>query len=91
MKNNIEQYLPIGSIVKVKDNNFVIVGYRVSLPKITKKYDYMGYPYPYGFLSNEENFVFDTSEIKAIIFEGYKDEQYHEMIKNINNNTQKEE
>ena len=92
MKNS-DKYLPIGSIVKIGDLECVIVGYRISHPNVEKKYDYMGYSYPYGFVSSNENIVFDAKDIKKIIFEGYKDVEYQDMLSNIekNNEMQKEE
>jgi len=91
MKNNINKFLPIGSIVKVKDQELVIVGYRISHPEFEKRYDYMGYPYPYGFIDTNTNIIFDFEEIESIVFEGFKDEQYKEMLYNIEKNIQKED
>lgn len=78
-----EKFLPIGTIVKLKKSDalFMIAGYSASLKKDkNKKYDYMSYIYPIGFNSKEDNYVFNYGDIEKIVFNGYKDKSYNNML-----------
>lgn len=85
--DNIEnKYLPIGTVVKIKENDllFIIVGYGghdVNNSEVMR--DYIAYTYPEGFLTREENFLFNYESIEKVVSLGYKDEKYEEMIKKI--------
>lgn len=86
-----KHYLPIGTVIKLKDVDkpLIIIGYGGKIEEKNIKYDYIAYPYPNGFISVDKNFVFNADEIGEILFEGYKDEKYEEMltiVKGGNNN-----
>jgi len=44
-------------------------------------YDYIGVPYPEGYISQEYTYVFNHSDIIDIIFRGYEDEEEEEFQK----------
>lgn len=74
----IEKYLPIGSVVLLKDaqKKIIILGYRVITKKNTKdEYDYCGYLYPEGFINLGKNLVFNHSDIDKVLFVGYSDDE----------------
>ncbi|MFD1068252.1 DUF4176 domain-containing protein [Oceanobacillus locisalsi] len=44
-------------------------------------YDYIGVPYPEGYISQEYTYVFNHSDIIDIVFRGYEDEEEEEFQK----------
>ncbi|WP_143804674.1 DUF4176 domain-containing protein, partial [Paraliobacillus ryukyuensis] len=44
-------------------------------------YDYIGVPYPEGYISQEYTYVFSHSDIIDIIFRGYEDQEEEEFQK----------
>lgn len=77
MKN--EKYLPIGTIVKVKNQKpkLMIIGYCKSI-SVDKKQDrdYVACIYPQGILNLRESLAFKHEQIEEVLFEGYKDYTY---------------
>lgn len=79
--------LPIGTVVSVgsEQNGYmpvVIAGYGGKNSK-NKIYDYIGFLFPYGYISRDKVIVFESSLIHEVIHKGYEDEKYKEMIPNI--------
>lgn len=76
--------LPIGSVVKIKneENLLMITGYMVEHEN--KKYDYNVCVYPDGILSLNELLVIKKDQIEKVIYEGYKNSSY-ELLNNIIN------
>ena len=78
-----EKYLPIGSVVKLKDGEkrLMITWY---LPieddsKEKKIWDYCGCLYPEGMLVSTSNYLFDHSQIEEIHFMGLIDDEEEEF------------
>ena len=72
MKND---YLPLGSIVNIKDSDdkIMIIGYHAKKDENdTRIYDYKGCIYPKGIIDMNKTLFFNDSEIINILFEGYK-------------------
>ncbi len=69
--------LPIGSVVLLQGGTkkLMIIGIKPIKKDESKQteemYDYIGIPYPEGFISSEYNFLFNHSEINDVIFKGY--------------------
>lgn len=65
--------LPIGSIVKVNQNeeNVMITGYLQKEESKDKVFEYCGCPYPYGILSSKNLFLFNGNEITSVDFLGF--------------------
>lgn len=65
--------LPIGSIVKVNQNeeNVMITGYLQKEENKDKVFEYCGCPYPYGILSSKNLFLFNGNEITGVDFLGF--------------------
>ena len=78
-----DQMLPLGSIIKLKDNdNFLmIVGLKMLSDGI--KYDYVGCVHPYGFLGPENLIMFNHDQIEAVVSLGYYDEESEEYYDDI--------
>ena len=70
----MKDLLPIGSVVLLKDatKKLVIIGILQVNPSESKTYDYLGVPYPEGYIGSNNNFLFNHSDINDIIFNGYK-------------------
>lgn len=73
------KYLPIGSIVKLNDNNkkMMIIGYySLKYQNSVKIYDYCGCVYPEGMLLSNNLFSFNHQDIAEVLFIGFKSEEY---------------
>lgn len=78
-----ENMLPVGSVVLLKNavKKTVIIGYmQIGERDKTKLHDYVGIMYPFGTLGVESQFLFDHKDIQDIIFTGYKNSEFEEMI-----------
>lgn len=82
MDNIEEKYLPIGTVIEVdnSDLRLIIVGYGVIDEDTNERFDYIGYPYPNGFVSIKATALFNKDRIGKILFYGYKDETYKKML-----------
>lgn len=84
MENN--KYLPIGTVVLLKEatKTIMITGY---LPteegKNNKIYDYIGCLYPEGYLSSDQNLLFNQNQIDKVFFVGYETEEQPEFYKEL--------
>ncbi|WP_373895124.1 DUF4176 domain-containing protein [Virgibacillus sp. CBA3643] len=93
----METLLPNGSIILLKGGNKRLLIYgrkqivtgegkeeiQTQEEKITEQtmYDYIGVPYPEGYISQEYTYAFNHSDIIDIIFRGYEDEEEKEFQK----------
>ena len=71
-----EKYLPIGSIVTLKDDltMHMIVGYLNKKDDEIK--DYISIYFPYGMITIDAIAYFNHEDIEKIIFSGYKNDKY---------------
>lgn len=79
----MKDLLPIGSIVLLKDasKKLMIIGVLQVNQKENKIFDYLGVPYPEGFIGPENNFLFNHSDINDVIFIGYKNPERETFLK----------
>ncbi|MCU9613232.1 DUF4176 domain-containing protein [Caldibacillus lycopersici] len=85
----MDQLLPNGSIVLLKGGNKKLMIYgRKQLLLIDeagnpveegRMFDYLGVPYPEGYISPEYSFVFNHDDIREIIFKGYENQEEAEF------------
>ena len=71
--------LPIGSVVMLKKDTkpVMIFGYlQKSNLHPEEIADYVGVPYPEGNLHVKAQFGFQMTDIKEVLFEGYRDESF---------------
>lgn len=90
------ELLPIGSVVLLKDahKKIVIVGimpikHMEDGSDIT--YDYMGVPYPEGYMGTQSGLLFNHESIQSVIFQGFSNEErdiFVEMIQRIVDQTE---
>ncbi len=80
MKKKIKNFLPIGSVVRIKKPDSVLVVYsylnRAASPEDNqvRQYDYIGIPYPSGYLDDRFMIPFQSEDITEVIHRGYEDE-----------------
>ena len=90
---NYEKYLPIGTVVMLKNGKkrAMITGFcSISGDDKTKVFDYSGCLYPEGFISSNQTLLFNHEQIEKIYYLGLIDEEekqfkqkLNEMIKKI--------
>lgn len=70
------QYLPLGTIVRLQGGSkrLMIYGRVQKLPN-GKEYDYLGVPYPEGFIHPDKSFVFNHHAIEEVAHLGFIDEE----------------
>lgn len=69
----MKDLLPVGSVILLKDatKKLVIMGILQVKPDEKKMYDYLGVPYPEGYIGNNNNFLFNHEDINDVVFTGY--------------------
>lgn len=80
-----EELLPIGSVVRLKDAKKKIVIMGVMPMKHTPEgtdiiHDYLGVPYPEGYLTKETGLLFNHEKIDEIVFRGYTDHERETFV-----------
>ena len=72
-----DQYLPIGSIVRIKgsEKKLMIFGRRQKEKDKERLWDYVACLYPEGNLSMEVSILFQQEQIEEIYFLGYSDDE----------------
>ncbi len=70
---NQEDYLPVGSVVLLKEASrpVVIIGYSVVEDGSEEVWDYLGCAYPVGVLGSDKNLLFQSHQIEKVLFIGY--------------------
>ena len=70
MKN---QLLPVGSVVSLEnaEKKLVIIGAGVKRENDEKLYDYIGVPFPEGYVDSDTMFLFMAKDIEKVHFMGY--------------------
>lgn len=70
MKN---RFLPAGSVVSLDgaEKKLLIIGSAVERENDKNVYDYIGVPYPEGYVDSETMFLFMAKDIKEVHFIGY--------------------
>ena len=82
--SNIVDYLPIGSVVLLKDGTkkTMIIGYLTSGDDDIV-YDYSSCLFPEGVVDYNETLLFNHDDIKEVIFEGFRNEETREFFSKI--------
>ena len=80
------ELLPIGTVVELKHSSIpvMIAGY-LSVAKKTgdRIWDYSGFIFPTGYMSNEDILSFDHNQIDVVIAYGYRDIQEERFVKQV--------
>ena len=76
----IEGFLPIGSVVLLKNSTKRVmitgVGQKGTTESGEKLYDYVGVVYPEGYQNAELNYLFNTDQIDSLYFIGFQDAEF---------------
>lgn len=73
-----EKYLPLGTVVLLKDatKRVMITGFASVSPDTGERiFDYSGCVFPEGFMSYNEVCVFDHNQIQEVFYKGLEDEE----------------
>ena len=78
MNEKFKKYLPLGSVVLMKDakKRIMITGYAVKAPESGDRlWDYIGCLWPEGMIAPDKNLLFDHKDIQQIYAIGYSDDE----------------
>ncbi len=84
--------LPVGSIVLLKGSShrLFVAGFAPVLKnKNNKMYDYIGLPYPEGFIGFNSLIVFNKKRIEKVVMIGYSDEEDKKFKKELQKTIEK--
>ncbi|AOM12120.1 DUF4176 domain-containing protein [Bacillus sp. S70] len=80
------QLIPIGSIVILKEGTkkLMIFGRKqqVETDEI-RKFDYMGCPYPEGYINPDFTYLFNHDDIQEVVSTGYEDQEERTFQENV--------
>ena len=87
MNNIMEKFIPIGSVVILKNatKRIMVTGF-CPVDGENKLYDYSGCMYPEGIMSSDETLLFNHEQIDMIYFLGFRDQEenvFQEKLKEI--------
>ena len=82
----MKKYLPIGSVVLLKESQkrIMIVGVKQKQVDTNKVWDYCACLYPEGILNPDKLFLFDAEQIERLYFIGFQDGEGLAFIKKLN-------
>lgn len=79
----MESLCPIGSVVLLKDatKKTVIMGVmQIQTDGDGRVFDYLGVPYPEGYMGKGSSYLFNHNDIDQIIFQGYQDSERENFL-----------
>ena len=73
--------LPIGSVITLKESQkkLMVIGISQKSEANDTVYDYIGVPYPEGFIDRETMFLFYHKDIEKVHFLGFVDIEFQEF------------
>jgi hypothetical protein len=73
----IDKFLPVGSVVLLDggDKRVVIIGRGGRAKTTDDHWDYLGCPYPEGYIGDDNSYVFNHDQIARVFFIGLQDEE----------------
>lgn len=80
----MKSYLPIGSIVLIKniDKKMMITGFsQIRDLEVKERWDYVAVIYPMGIFSDRSFYFFNEDSITDVIFKGYENPEHEEFLK----------
>ena len=80
------EYLPVGSVVLLEGGKkkTIIMGIlQMDAETPERVYDYLGVPYPEGYLGQGSSYLFDHSDIAQLGFFGYNDAERQGFMQSI--------
>lgn len=83
----MKQYLPIGSVVLLKNGKKKVMIYgrrQRRIVDVDKEYDYLACLYPEGNIDDDYMYLFDEDSIDQVVFRGYSDAEEDAFVKALN-------
>lgn len=79
---NIQDLLPIGSVVLLKngEKKLMIIGVKQTDVNSSTEYDYLSVLYPEGYINPETMFFFNNDSIDQVFYRGMEDEERSDFI-----------
>ena len=82
------EYLPLGSVVLLENGikKIVIIGYFPTQHTDTGEvvsYEYLGIPYPEGFVGMDSGLLFNHKDIRETVSVGYSNEEREVFVKTL--------
>ena len=73
----LEGLLPIGSVVLLEKSTkrMMVIGYLQQQADTQQIWDYVGLPYPEGYMGSERTYLFNHGQIERLFSMGYQDEE----------------
>ena len=81
------EYLPVGSVVLLEGGKkkTIIMGIlQMDAKNPERVYDYVGVPYPEGYLGQGSSYLFDHDSIAQVVYYGYNDAERQKFVQSIN-------
>lgn len=81
----MKNYLPLGSVVTLKNGNkrIMIYGRRQVMASTGEIFDYVACFYPEGNISPDYTFLFNEEDIEKIHFKGFDDEENKNFVNDV--------
>lgn len=79
----IRELLPVGSVVLLKGGvkKTLIIGVlQITEDNPGEVYDYIGVPYPEGYMGVESPYLFQNENINDVLFRGYENAEQKEFL-----------
>lgn len=82
---DIQELLPIGSVVLLQDGEkrVMIYGVKQRDTETDTEYDYIGVVYPEGNMGKGTQFLFNHEQVVKVFFKGYEDEERADFIQRL--------
>lgn len=83
----MKQYLPIGSVVLLKNGKKKVMIYgrrQRRIVDVDKEYDYLACLYPEGNIDEDYMYLFDEDSIDQVVFRGYSDAEEDAYVQALN-------
>lgn len=83
----MKQYLPIGSVVLLKNGKKKVMIYgrrQRRIVDVDKEYDYLACLYPEGNIDEDYMYLFDEDSIDEVVFRGYSDAEEEAFVQALN-------
>lgn len=73
----MEGLLPIGSVVLLEKSTkrMMVIGYLQQQEDTQQIWDYVGLPFPEGYMGSERTYLFNHAQIQRLFAIGYQDEE----------------
>ncbi len=89
----MNQLLPIGSVILLKNarKKLMIIGILIFNQNENKSYDYLGVPFPEGYIGTKHHYLFNHEDINDVVFLGYNNPERETFIEALSTHYSKQE